>query len=182
MRKSQTGRDGADAPRSSATGPKGTLRRTTDLEEIIERLAARIACDHVLVTMLFNARQVILAHVSAEALEEAALALPIDFSICRHTIERNGPLLISDTHVVPELAENGAVRDFGVRAYAGAPVIVGSEAGAAVCLLDKAPRDWRAADLADLEDTAREVAHHLRMDAALRPEREPTPARPAAPS
>jgi signal transduction histidine kinase len=83
--------------------------------------------------------------------EEARAAgqVPLSHSICRHVVRTNAPVVMNDGRSDPALRDEGAVRDFGVVAYAGVP-IVDSEGHAlgAFCVIDTAPREWTDRDLA----------------------------------
>ncbi len=81
---------------------------------------------------------------------------PLSHSLCRHVVERDAPLVIADAREHPLVADNLAVRDLGVVAYAGVPLHVesGTPIGA-LCAIDRVPREWSEADLHALSGMAR---------------------------
>jgi hypothetical protein len=48
---------------------------------------------------------------------------PLSHSFCQHVVQSGRPLVVSDAREHPLLRDNPAIRDLGVMAYAGAPLI-----------------------------------------------------------
>jgi GAF domain-containing protein len=48
---------------------------------------------------------------------------PLSHSFCQHVVESRRPLVVSDAREHPKLRDNVAIRDLGVIAYAGVPLI-----------------------------------------------------------
>src|SRR5688500_7257274 len=66
---------------------------------------------------------------------------PMRYSICQYAVASRETLIVEDLHAHPELRVHPAVREFGVAAYAGEPLIVGSgHAVGALCAIDFEPR------------------------------------------
>jgi two-component system sensor histidine kinase UhpB len=89
------------------------------------------------------------------------------------------PLVVPDTTKHPLLRTNLAVTEFGVAAYAGAPLITtAGQCLGAISVLDWKPREWTGEQVAMLEDLAatavtelelrRELSERARIEAALR--------------
>ncbi len=92
---------------------------------------------------------------------------PLSHSFCQHVVRSAAPLVISDARIHPLVADNLAIPDLHVIAYAGVPLtdadgaVVGS-----LCAIDSRPREWSAADLAVLTDLAGACSSELRLRAA----------------
>jgi PAS domain S-box-containing protein len=121
------------------------------------RLAVRLLNAPVaLVTLLDAERQYIKSCVGLDG--AAGSHTPVSNSFCRHAIEAGGPLLVEDAAADPRVRHTRAVREDGVRAYAGYPVRTpdGHVLGT-LCVLDFRPRAWSHDDrqvLADLAEAA----------------------------
>ena len=68
---------------------------------------------------------------------------PLSHSFCQHVVESGRPLVISDAREHPVLRDNPAIRDLGIIAYAGVPLIAptGDVLGT-LCAIDHQPRHW----------------------------------------
>ena len=101
----------------------------------------------------------------------------LSHSFCQWVVSGNEPLIVADATAHPVLSSNLAVRDLGVIAYAGVPLLgrSGQPIGS-FCAIDSRPRDWSEDDVDTLEDLARitrayAVLHHAKQgegDAAER--------------
>jgi serine phosphatase RsbU (regulator of sigma subunit) len=105
----------------------------------ITRLAQRLTgADMALVTLLDGHRET-----------------PLSYSICRHTIAIDAPLVIEDTREHPLVRDAPAVTELGVLAYAGFPLRSrDGHAVGALCALGAEPREWSEDQLQALEDLA----------------------------
>ncbi|MDT0278004.1 GAF domain-containing protein [Blastococcus goldschmidtiae] len=80
---------------------------------------------------------------------------PLSHSFCQHVVRSAAPLLIPDARTDPLVADNLAIPDLHVVAYAGVPItdtdgtLVGS-----LCAIDSRPRQWSDEDLSVLTDLA----------------------------
>jgi PAS domain S-box-containing protein len=106
-------------------------------------------------------------------------AIPVGRSICGHVISGGEPLVIPDVAREPRVAVDAAMRAWGVRAYAGVPLVTADgHAVGVLCVADTQPHEWSAESLAALRDLAalavteiewrRSQAEHDRATAALR--------------
>lgn len=77
---------------------------------------------------------------------------PRRYSLCAVVNDTAAPLVLGDAADDPTYADHPAVRELGIRAYAGVPVRTsdGAVVGA-VCALSVAPRRWSPDDVATLE-------------------------------
>lgn len=80
---------------------------------------------------------------------------PLTHSFCQHVVQDGRTLIVDDAREVPELRSNGAIRDMGVIAYLGWPLV--DEFGAVVgslCAIDNEPREWTSAEILMMRDLA----------------------------
>lgn len=80
---------------------------------------------------------------------------PLSHSICRLVVEEESVLAIDDTRVDGRCCDHPAVRELGVGAYLGAPLITdeGIVLGS-LCAIAPEPRRWTEADKATMVDLA----------------------------
>jgi hypothetical protein len=87
-------------------------------------------------------------------------------SLCRYAVAAVRPLVISDARLSPDFQDHPAVRNGGIVAYAGMPIVVDSgEAIGTVCVLDHKPHDWSEQQLAALGELAREASELIARQA-----------------
>ena len=86
----------------------------------------------------------------------------LSHSFCQHVVANDAPLVITDARQDPRLADNLAVDDIGVLAYAGFPLhgADGTAVGS-LCAIDTQPREWTQRELAVLADLAATAASEL---------------------
>jgi GAF domain-containing protein len=91
----------------------------------------------------------------------------LSHSFCQHVVESRRPLVISDAREHPLLRDNAAIRDLGVIAYAGAPLITpdGHVLGT-LCAIDHKPRHWTTEQVEILCNLAGSVLSEIQLHAA----------------
>ena len=95
---------------------------------------------------------------------------PLTHSFCQHAVASREPLLVSDAREHPVLGDNPAIRDMGVIAYAGIPLI--DSAGHALgtlCVIDSQPRHWTSHQVQLLSDIAASVVTEISLAHAVAP-------------
>ena len=99
---------------------------------------------------------------------------PLSHSFCQHAVASREPLLVDDAREHEVLRDNLAIRDMGVIAYAGIPLIdaVGHALGT-LCVIDSQPRHWTTHQVQLLSDLAASVVTEIELaraahDAATR--------------
>lgn len=109
---------------------------------------------------------------SARGLPEPWASLretPLSHSFCKHVRESGEPLIVNDARTHQLVMNNGAIKDLGVIAYLGVPILgVDREPIGALCAIDNAPRAWSAAQIERLEKMAIFVNDQIRLRAALK--------------
>ncbi|MCM2277398.1 MAG: response regulator [Oligoflexia bacterium] len=76
---------------------------------------------------------------------------PSQESFCTHAVSARAALIVSDSESNPFFAKNPWVTEYGLRFYAGVPLIIGTPQGATaagtLCLIDLRPRNFGFLDL-----------------------------------
>ncbi|HEV3049912.1 MAG TPA: GAF domain-containing protein, partial [Longimicrobium sp.] len=110
---------------------------------------------------------------------EAPRSIPVGGSICGTVAATGRPLVIADLDADPRVGPDAPMRAWGVRAYAGVPLVTSQgHALGVLCAADTRPRDWSPQGLSALDDLAalavteiewrRSQAEHDRAASALR--------------
>jgi diguanylate cyclase (GGDEF)-like protein len=134
------------------TAPEATFDRFT-------RLAAELLDVPVsLVCLVDRDRQFFKSHYGLPQPWARARQTPLSHSICQHVVASKQPLIVEDARHHELVADNLAVRDLSVQAYAGIPLVLqdGSAVGS-FCAIDTQPRRWTPRELHILEDLAAAV-------------------------
>jgi signal transduction histidine kinase len=93
---------------------------------------------------------------------------PLSHSFCKHVVDQNSPLIVSNSRQHPLVSDNLAIQDLNVLAYLGVPVHdPHGQALGALCAIDGKPRDWTGKDLEKLQSLAICVNDIIRMKSAL---------------
>ncbi len=93
---------------------------------------------------------------------------PLSHSFCQHVVASGEPLVIEDARREPLLADNLAITDLDVIAYAGMPLTDGSgNVLGSLCAISDQPRVWSAADLGFLADLAATCSSELHLRIAV---------------
>jgi len=137
----------------------------TESFDRLVRLAARVlGCPMALLTLVDADRQFFKASYGLPEPLATVRQTPLSHSICQHVVAREDRLIVCDATVEHWLDDNLAVQEFGVRAYAGVPLM--SSDGHAVgtlCVADMVPREWTDEQIANLEDLAAATMREIRL-------------------
>ena len=170
----------ADPERLDALRRSGLLDTPPDESfDRLTRLAARTTRAPIAVlSLLDEGRQFFKSHLGLGEPWATLRETPISYSICAEAVAGRAPFIVGDTRRHPVLAKNASVADFGIGAYAGAPVEVDGRVIGVLAVLDVEPRRWTDDDVATLRDLAAVAEHEvrLRMAAAASLPGSPTPA------
>ncbi len=140
-----------------------TLRRTTLLDspasEIFDRFTRLVVTvlrvPVALLTLVDADRQFFLSSAGLREPWASGRQTPLSHSFCQRLVASGQPLVVADARRHPLLADNPAIVDLGVVAFAGFPlrtyegVVLGG-----LCAIDHRPRVWRPRDLAILQELA----------------------------
>lgn len=108
-----------------------------------------------LVSIVEETRQVFPGAQGLPEPYQLARETPLSHSFCQYVVKDERPLVVTDARLDPQLADNLAIVDLQVVAYAGWPLTdhTGRTIGS-LCAIDTRPRVWTDADLETLEDLA----------------------------
>jgi diguanylate cyclase len=144
------------------TEPEPEFDRFTRLA--VDLLAVPVA----LVSLVERDRQFFKSACGLSGDWAAARQTPLSHSFCQHVVARRQPLVIADARTDPLVADNLAVRDLSMIAYAGLPLTLsdGHVVGA-FCAIHTQPHQWTEHELRVLGDLAAAVRTQLELRRAL---------------
>ena len=91
---------------------------------------------------------------------------PLSHSFCQHVVHARRPLVVSDAREHPVLSSNEAIRDLGVIAYAGAPLMTSTgHVLGTLCAIDHRPRHWTPEQIEILSGLAGAVLSEIELRA-----------------
>lgn len=88
---------------------------------------------------------------------------PLSHSFCQHVVTTGRPLVIPDARLHPLVKDNLAIRDLGVIAYLGIPLLIDGQVIGSFCAIDGQPRAWSDDDISTLTDLAESVMTEIRL-------------------
>jgi PAS domain S-box-containing protein len=140
-----------------------------DAFDRVARLAARLLeVPIALVPLIEEDRQFFKACVGLPEPWASARQTPLSHSLCQHVVVARQPLAIGDTGRDALARDNPLVRELGLAAYLGVPLIDPSgHALGSVCVADRRPRDWTPEQVAVLTDLAGLVMTQIQLKAEL---------------
>lgn len=142
------------------TGPEPSFDRIT-------RLATRLLGVPVaLVSLVDDHRQFFKSAQGLSAPWCDTRETPLSHSFCQHVVTATEKLIIDDAANHPLVADNKAVTELGVAAYAGIPLVLRSgETLGSFCAIDTVVRHWKAEEISILEDLAASVVSEIELRA-----------------
>ena len=99
----------------------------------------------------------------------SARQTPLSHSFCQHAVSSAEALLVTDAREDPRVRDNLAVRDLGVIAYAGVPLITQQQPLGTLCVIDTNPRAWADEEVELLRELAATLVIEMELRATLRP-------------
>ena len=130
-----------------------SARSPYDLTQLVQ---VALRASGVLITHITPNSQIILANSGLQLPAEFARSMPLDYSICQHTVAMDFPLVIDQTSRHSWLTSNKAIPEFGIGAYLGAPIHVQEhKAMGAICALEFHERRWSSEDIRIIMAAAR---------------------------
>jgi PAS domain S-box-containing protein len=140
-----------------------------DAFDRVARLAARLLeVPIALLPLIEDDRQFFKACVGLPEPWASARQTSLSHSLCQHVVVARRPLAIDDTARDGLARDNPLVRELGLAAYLGVPLIdpSGYVLGS-VCVADHRPRDWTPEQVAVLTDLAGLVMTQIQLRAEL---------------
>ena len=129
------------------------------------RLAVRLLkADAAFVSLLDAKRVFFKSYISAEAISPEIREVPIGKSFCPYTVAQGSVLLVSDARVDPQFQAHSAIRDFGLVAYAGMPLVTADgHALGSFCVFDSKPHAWTQDEIDLLADLSAAVVSEIEL-------------------
>ncbi len=143
----------------------------SEAEESYDRIAqlasTLLAAPIATVTLIDQDRQFYKACVGLPEPISSKRETPLEYSFCRHTIGLGTPLVIEDTAADDRVAQMPSVIQYGVRAYAGIPLMIDGQAVGTLCVMDMRPREWADHQIALLRDLGAMVMTEIELRMAV---------------
>jgi PAS domain S-box-containing protein len=141
-----------------------------DAFDRVARMAARLLDVPIaLVPLIEDDRQFFKACVGLPEPWASARQTPLSHSLCQHVVVARQPLAIGDTGRDAVARDNPLVRELGLAAYLGVPLIDDTSGYVlgSLCVADHRPRDWTPDQVAILTDLAGLVMTQIQLRAEL---------------
>ena len=129
----------------------------------LARIAARVLNAPVALVSLMDAdRQFFKSCLGMPEPWATQRGTPLSHSFCQHAVASREPLVVDDAREHELLRDNPAIRDIGVIAYAGIPLIdADGHALGTLCVIDHRPRHWTTDQVQLLSDLAASVVTEI---------------------
>jgi PAS domain S-box-containing protein len=145
----------------------------------LTRLAVHLVGAPISMLSLLDGERQWVKSVAGVSANEVPHSIPLERSICGHVIAASQPLVIADVQAEPRVGADAPMCAWGVRAYAGMPLVTADgQAVGVLCVADRTPHEWSPGALAALRDLSalavteiewrRSQAERERAAAALR--------------
>ncbi len=143
----------------------------------LARLAARVVDAPVaLVTAVDRDRQFFKSCLGLPEPWATRRETPLTHSFCQHVVTAREPMIITDARKDSRFSENLAIRDLGVIAYLGIPLITAEgQAIGTLCVIDHEPRIWTKDEIGFVTDIATAVVTEITLRTAQRTPRKLSP-------
>lgn len=120
-------------------------------DEAFDRLT-RLSADLLgapiaLVSLVDRERQFFKSAVGLDEPWASRRQTPLSHSFCKHVVAGSEPFVVTDARDSPLVRANLAVSELNVVAYAGVPIVSEGQPIGALCVIDREPHPWSAADL-----------------------------------
>lgn len=161
----------SDPARLDALCRLGLLDQPSEpnFERFVNLVCQTIDVPVALVSLVDSDRQFFQAACGLAEPWASARETPLSHSFCQHVVNTGTPLIITDAREHALLADNGAIRDLGVIAYAGYPLItLDNQVIGSFCAIDTVPREWSSRDLGVIENVAHAVAAEMNLRDQIR--------------
>jgi GAF domain-containing protein len=145
----------------------------TPAEESFDRLAriaARIVGAPVaLVTAVDRDRQYFKSCLGLPEPWATQRETPLSHSFCQHVVAAREPVIVTDARQDSRFIDHLAIRDLGVIAYLGVPLITPEgQALGSLCVIDHEPRIWTKDEISLVTDIAAAVVTEITLRTAQR--------------
>lgn len=124
-----------------------------------------------LVTLVDDSRQFFKSCLGLPAPWNEWRQSPLSHSFCKHVVANNEPLLVEDARTDPIWREISAVKEWGVVAYLGVPLLLhdrNREVVGSFCVVDFQPRRWTEDEVRIMRDLAASVITEIGLRSEVR--------------
>lgn len=135
----------------------------------VEQAAKELGLPIGLISVVLDDTQFFFEKVGLAGWLDLSRGTPRAWAFCDHAVRSRQPYVVFDAPNDERVRNNPLVKEDGVVAYAGAPLI--TERGQAVgtlCVIGTEPRTFEDAEIERLQELGRQVAAHLEQRAAER--------------
>ena len=131
----------------------------------LARLAARVVNAPVaLVSAVDHDRQFFKSCLGLPEPWNTQRQTPLSHSFCQHVVAAREPVIVADARKDERLLDNLAIRDLGVIAYLGVPLITREgHAIGTLCVIDHEPRIWTNDEISLVKDVAAAVVTEITL-------------------
>jgi GAF domain-containing protein len=131
----------------------------------LARLAARVVNAPVaLVSAVDHDRQFFKSCLGLPEPWNTQRQTPLSHSFCQHVVAGREPVIVADARKDERLLDNLAIRDLGVIAYLGVPLITREgHAIGTLCVIDHEPRIWTNDEISLVKDVAAAVVTEITL-------------------
>ncbi|MCD5352313.1 GAF domain-containing protein [Kineosporia mesophila] len=135
------------------------------LDELCVRTARRLGSPVALVSLVDGEGQALPGAFGLAEPWSSERWTPLTHSFCQHVVTSGKPFVVDNAHDDPSVADNLAIMELGVIAYAGVPLIAGDDQKVvgALCAIDHKPRVWTDEQVHELSALSAEVADQLAL-------------------
>ena len=133
------------------------------------RLAVRLLkADAAFVSLLDADRVFFKSYIGAGGSRPKIREVSIEASFCPYTVAHGKLLLVSDARIDPQFKTHSALRDFGLVAYAGIPLVTADgHALGSFCVIDSQPHAWTQDEIQLLTDLSAAVVSAIEIRISL---------------
>jgi hypothetical protein len=142
-------------------------------DRLAQAVAEQLCVPIALISLVSKGGQVFPGAVGLPAPWSTRRSWPLSYSLSQHVTTTGRSMIVDDARLDPVLCGNGAVRDLGIVAFAGVPLLdaQGRPLGA-LSASDRVARHWLPADVEVLERLAAQGSRLLQVQALDLAERE----------
>ncbi len=152
--------------RIEALGAARLLDAETEraFDRLTELAAQALDAPVSLISLVSDDRQFFLSQCGLSGDAVRTRGSPLSHSFCKHVVWNCTPLVIADARANPLLADNPAVKELPVIAYAGVPIVDGNGyCLGSLCVVDRRPRRWQPEQINLLRSLARQAMTEIEL-------------------
>ncbi|MEU4157217.1 PAS domain S-box protein [Actinoplanes sp. NPDC026670] len=155
----------ARADRLAAVASTGLLEAPSapGLDRLTRLTARLLGTPMSAVSLVTDEQQVLAGRFGFPPSNGGVARMSLTHSFCRHVVDDDAPLVVTDARADERVRDNPAVDESGVIAYVGVPIRMDGHTLGAFCVIDSRPRTWSPADLATLEDLGAAVGSEIAL-------------------